>query len=216
MQKITDEIHRIVEQAQNLNDANNMITEIAQRTNLLAMNAAIEASHAGKFGVGFSVVASEIRRLAEISADHSKTIGSVVEEIEQSITQIQQDSIETVNSFGQLGASITDVEKHLDEIKLGMNEQSSGAKEILEVMRVLKSCADNVKETAGSMKDDCLTITNKISDLDKQADSVLEHTTGSIAILEEVRQLAQDASAQAETNKALSDEITGMLADYSV
>ena len=152
MQKITEDIHHIAEQAQSLNDANNMITEIAQRTNLLAMNAAIEASHAGKFGVGFSVVAGEIRRLAETSADHSKTIGAVVTEIESAITQIQQDSIETVHSFEQLGASISDVEKRLNEIKAGMNEQSVGAKEILDVMQVLKNCADNVRDTADSMK----------------------------------------------------------------
>ncbi len=215
-QKITEEIIRIVEQAQNLNDANNMITEIAQRTNLLAMNAAIEASHAGKFGVGFSVVAGEIRRLAETSANHTKTIGTVVADIETAITQIHKDSTDTEKSFSQLGTSIADVEHRLDEIKSGMQEQNIGAKEILDVMQVLKNCADIVRDTADNMKNDCLSVTNKVNDLNTHADSVLKHTIGSIDILEEVSQLAQDASAQADTNKALSDKITEMLANYNV
>ncbi|MBQ3921731.1 MAG: hypothetical protein II707_00420 [Spirochaetales bacterium] len=154
--------------------------------------------------------------MAETSANHSKTIGAVVEDIEQSISQMQSDLIESVNSFGQLGANITDMEKHLDEIKLGMDEQSIGAKEILEVMNVLKSCANDVTDTASAMKKDCSAVTNMISELNTQADDVLKHTTGSIDILGEVQQLAQDASTQADTNKALSDQITEMLADYNV
>ena len=216
MQKITEEIRRIAEQAEDLNDANNMITEISQRTNLLAMNAAIEASHAGKFGVGFSVVAGEIRRLAETSANHTKTIGTVVADIETAITQIHKDSTDTEKSFSQLGTSIADVEQRLDEIKSGMQEQNIGAKEILDVMQVLKNCADIVRDTANNMKNDCLSVTNKVNDLNTHADSVLKHTIGSIDILKEVSQLAQDASAQADTNKALSDKITEMLANYNV
>ena len=94
-ENVNEKIKQIESQSKILQDANQAIGSIASQTNLLAMNAAIEAAHAGESGKGFSVVADEIRKLSETSTVQSKTISEQLKKIQNSIHDIISASSET-------------------------------------------------------------------------------------------------------------------------
>jgi methyl-accepting chemotaxis protein len=145
---VTEKIKSVSTQSQKLLAANNVIKSIAAQTNLLAMNAAIEAAHAGDAGRGFAVVADEIRKLAEMSSkqsgDISKDIGSILKEI----LLVVEASKSAENSFGEILANIEVLGRYEQEITNAMQEQNQGSRQILEALGQINSITTHVKDSS--------------------------------------------------------------------
>jgi methyl-accepting chemotaxis protein len=144
--KLVDEINGIHRQSEMLQNANKTIADIAAQTNILAMNAAIEAAHAGEAGKGFAVVASEIRKLAELSAKESDGISAEIKKIEQRITQITAVSSDTVRSMETMFTEIKALDQSFGVMNNAVEEQSAGGSQILSALRALQDITGKVKE----------------------------------------------------------------------
>jgi methyl-accepting chemotaxis protein len=173
-------IGRIVKQTENLIDANSAITRIAARTNLLSMNAAIEAAHAGAAGKGFAVVAEEIRNLSETAAEQSKTIKQHITEIQGTIKQIVSAAEKSSGSFNSIDADIGELNNMISEVQSAMQEQNAGIRDILDAVKAINESAQSITAAAGKMKNDSVPVFAGINDLVKNTALILEHTEVSI------------------------------------
>ncbi|MBU0935197.1 MAG: hypothetical protein KKI09_09675 [Spirochaetes bacterium] len=144
-------ISKVAEMSGLLADANKVIAAIAAQTNLLAMNAAIEAAHAGNAGAGFSVVADEIRGLAEKSAVQSKEVGRHLKEVKNSIDKAVAAAGEAEHGFSDVSDLINTVTRFEDEIRNALREQAVGSKEVLEALGIMNRVSEKVKSEAGEM-----------------------------------------------------------------
>ncbi len=142
----------IAEQSKDLTEANTAITEIAQKTNLLAMNAAIEAAHAGDAGKGFAVVADEIRALAESSAEQSGSINKLLTGIAGAIGGVADFSGDATSSFNSMESQIHEIDAMMQEIRQGMQEQAQGIKEMLSTTRVIADSASTINDASKNMR----------------------------------------------------------------
>ncbi|MCP5453510.1 MAG: methyl-accepting chemotaxis protein [Spirochaetaceae bacterium] len=145
IKKVSDSAGVIMEMIQ-------IIQDIASKTNLLAMNAAIEAAHAGDFGKGFAVVADEIRNLAESSAESAKQITQSLGEVTDYIAVSASSTEKTGRIFSDIVGQIKGVSMSMSEMKNATGELSIGAKQILEALGSLVSTTEEVKVSSVDMK----------------------------------------------------------------
>jgi len=151
LQTVAQKIQEIAHDSEGLLEINAVMNNIASQTNLLSMNAAIEAAHAGEAGKGFAVVADEIRKLAESSGEQSKTTAAMLKKIKASIDSITVSSNEVLARFEVIDSSIKTVSAHELNIRNAMEEQEVGGKQILESMERLKETNLSVKEGTAEM-----------------------------------------------------------------
>jgi len=151
LQAVAEKIKEIAHDSEGLLEINSVMNKIASQTNLLSMNAAIEAAHAGEIGKGFAVVADEIRKLAETSGQQSKTTATMLKKIKASIDSITVSSEEVLSRFEVIDNGVKTVSTHELNIRNAMEEQEVGGKQILESMERLKEISVSVKKGAEDM-----------------------------------------------------------------
>ena len=142
---------KIAEDSGSLMEASNVIQHIASKTNLLAMNAAIEASHAGETGKGFAVVAGEIRKLAENSAMQAKTITTTLQALSGEIDTLSSSSQmvdEKFNIIFTLTQQVKEMSAHLTE---STREQEHGSKEVLAAIKTINMVTTEVRAGSDEM-----------------------------------------------------------------
>jgi methyl-accepting chemotaxis protein len=151
LQEVSTDINQIAQESEGLLEINSVMENIASQTNLLSMNAAIEAAHAGEAGKGFAVVADEIRKLAESSGEQSKTIGAVLKKIKDSIDKITRSTENVLNKFEAIDGGVKTVSEQTENIRTAMEEQSVGSRQILEVISQLNEITQMVKGGSDEM-----------------------------------------------------------------
>jgi methyl-accepting chemotaxis protein len=140
-----DSIQEIAKSTSSIFELIEVIQKIASQTNLLAMNAAIEAAHAGDAGRGFAVVAEEIRTLAESTSKSTSTITESIKTILSKIETAKTSSESTGGRFQTMLDEIVSVADSLEEILGGMNEMSAGSEELLTTMQTLSQGNEEVQ-----------------------------------------------------------------------
>jgi len=172
LQEVAENIQEIARESEGLLEINSVMENIASQTNLLSMNAAIEAAHAGDAGKGFAVVADEIRKLAEDSSIQSKTIGSVLKKIKSSIDKITDSTENVLTKFGAIDSSVRVVAEQEENIRSAMEEQGEGSRQILEGISNVNEVTLHVKNGSGKMLEGAKEVIQESNNLEKATQEI--------------------------------------------
>ncbi|MDR3174659.1 MAG: methyl-accepting chemotaxis protein [Treponema sp.] len=165
LEAVDKQIQAILSQSESLVGANRVIAQIAGRTNLLAMNAAIEAAHAGEAGRGFAVVAEEIRGLAENAQGQSQTIKQELSGIAKAVEDTVHISAKSQDAFRLVSEQISATESFIQRIDTAMEAQLGASGDIQKALELIKAASSRVETTSADM-------TGHMEDVKKEMDEL--------------------------------------------
>jgi len=202
---------RIAEESGGLLEASNVIQHIASQTNLLAMNAAIEAAHAGEAGKGFAVVADEIRKLAEESSTQGKTITSTLKVLSGEIEALSTSSKTAEEKFNAIFALSEQVKTMSQNLMEAMREQENGSREVLNAIRDINTVTNQVNDGSAEMLRGGENVALEMQKLDELTriitDSMNEMASGAVQISNAVQEVNEISQKNKASIKNLSAEV---------
>ncbi|MFP4617727.1 MAG: methyl-accepting chemotaxis protein [Spirochaetaceae bacterium] len=202
---------KITADSEGLEEAGDMIQKIASQTNLLAMNAAIEAAHAGESGKGFAVVADEIRKLAEDAGTQGSTITEALKELKESIDNIGKSLGGTKDRFDRLYNLSQTVAEQEGIIKNAMDEQVEGSTQVLEALSEIKEISRRVSESSQEMTSGSSEVIEEMQRLaqisSEISSNINEMASGAVQINQAVNQVAEMTQENNRSIEELADEV---------
>ncbi len=197
------ETNRLIEE--NAGDVNqileviNIINNVASQTNLLSMNAAIEAAHAGDAGRGFAVVAEEIRTLSETTNQNAKKIKTTINTIADRIGRINEMSGKTQEAFRHINEETTRSSESMAEISSSMQELAQGSREIMEAMNSLTHTTQDIQEGAERMQNSTHRVNESLQEIHSIGGKVNED-------IQEIESETQEVSSSMSRINELNEE----------
>ncbi len=216
MSKTIDIIKNMTDSTQVMIDMIKVINEVAEKTNLLAMNAAIEAAHAGESGKGFSIVADEIRKLAEDTSSSSKEITSSLNQVLNYIRVSEESTNKTGDFFKRIVTGINGVANSMHEVNYAMSEISSGNSQVTSGLAGINGSGETLHESSEQMTTKVTTIHDSLGHIgvlsEENKNGIEEITTA----INEINKAVQTVSYESSNNANYVTEISDLIEKFKL
>jgi methyl-accepting chemotaxis protein len=191
------------------------VDDLTEKVNLLAMNASIEAAHAGTAGRGFAVIAQEIKKLAAASAQRSGMIRDSIREIEERVAQGVHESAGVLEGLAGIARGSETALEDIDRIHSSISEQRESGGRALAAMEALKKASGSIRSEAGSQVGEGRTIRGSMDELSGKGKSMVQAISGISEMNSELLEAIKDLARTSREGSSLIEDLRSLIGKKS-